>query len=91
MGRANVLIVLVTIYTPIYFPGLVAIILSVLSNSAADEGDLEGARVKGKISLGLSLAGIAITVISIIIVIVVVVVMVDDAVDDATNWYNNNS
>ena len=69
--------------------GLAAVILSVLSSSAADDGDMESARLKGKISLGCSLTGIAITVISIIIVIVVLVVMVDDAVDDVIEASNN--
>ena len=73
-------------YPYIFLPtGIVAIILSVLSSSAADEGDLEGAKLKGRISCGISLAGVAVTVIAIIIVIVVVVVAVDNAVDAVTS------
>merc|ERR1712002_910229 len=48
--------------------GLVAIIFSVMSSSAADSQDMEGAKSRGKISMIVSLVGIAISVIAIIII-----------------------
>merc|ERR1719334_1014632 len=56
-----VLAIFVTICCNIIF-GPIAILFSVLSSTSADEGDLEAARSRGKISLALSLVGLFSTV-----------------------------
>ena len=74
----------------LFLSGIIAIVFSVMSSSAADEGDLEAARVKGKISLALSLIGIFSTIIIVVIIIVYFVAIVGaavDAINDST--YND--
>ncbi|CAH1788091.1 unnamed protein product [Owenia fusiformis] len=56
--------------------GIIAIIFSVMSSSSADNGDLEGARSKGKISMILSIVGIVITVLIIVFIIIYFTVIV---------------
>ena len=71
--------------------GLVAIILSVLSRTAADNGDIKGARIKARLSLGLSMAGILTTVICVVSVLVwfaVFVSTVAHSVSETVNWTN---
>ena len=70
--------------------GIVAIILSVLSDNAYGDGDMEGARKKGKISMILSIIGILLTLIIIIIIIIYVFVIAKAAVDTLQNTYGNN-
>ncbi len=80
--------VLVLIQLFLLFAGIIAIIFSVLSSSAADEGDMEAAKVKGKISLAISLIGMLITILSIVIVIVYIVVLAKKTVDTYDNAYS---
>ncbi|OAF67751.1 hypothetical protein A3Q56_04429 [Intoshia linei] len=56
----------VTICCNIIF-GIIAIIFSVMSSSAADDNNMEDARRNGKISLAFSLSGILITIIALIV------------------------
>jgi uncharacterized membrane protein len=76
-----VLAIFVTICCNLLF-GIIAIVFSVMSSSAADDGDMEKARSNGRISMWLSVAGIIISVILIIIVIVYVTVVAKKVVDD---------
>ncbi|CAH1779077.1 unnamed protein product [Owenia fusiformis] len=55
--------------------GVVAIIFSCLSRGDADNGELDAARTKGKISLAMSLIGLISTIIIVAILIVVYVVL----------------
>jgi len=65
--------------------GLVAIIFSVMSSSAADDQDMEKAKSRGKVSMILSLVGIAITILSIIIICIYVFVILPKQTRDYTN------
>ncbi|CAH1788804.1 unnamed protein product [Owenia fusiformis] len=66
--------------------GIIAIVFSVMSSSTADDGDFEGARTKGKISLALSLVGIFSTIIIVVIIVVYFTVVVAAAVNAVTNY-----
>ena len=57
------------------FSGGVAIAFSLLSSTAYNEGDIEGARAKGKISLAISVAGITITVVALLSISIYLIVV----------------
>ncbi|OAF69790.1 hypothetical protein A3Q56_02449 [Intoshia linei] len=63
------LAIFVTICCNILF-GIIAIIFSVMSSSAADENNIEDAKSKGKISMYISIVGIVISIVVAIILIV---------------------
>ena len=65
--------------------GIVAIVFAVLSDNAYGDGDLEGARSKGKIAMIISIVGVLLTIVIIIIVVVYVVVVVNAAVNTVKN------
>merc|ERR1712131_223861 len=67
-----VLAVLTTFFCNPLF-GCIAWILSCLSDSAYDEGNVEDARSKGKAAMWLSIVGIIITVLVVIIIPVVLI------------------
>ncbi|CAH1800632.1 unnamed protein product [Owenia fusiformis] len=69
--------------------GIPAIVLSVQSSSSADNGDFDGARRTGKISLGISLSGIAIALI--VIAIALGVYYTSDAYKLSTYYYYSDS
>ncbi|OAF66248.1 Tumor suppressor candidate 5, partial [Intoshia linei] len=64
-----VLAIIVTICCNLPF-GIIAIIFSVLSSQEADKNNMDNARKNGKISLGMSVAGIVVSIIIIIIIVV---------------------
>ncbi len=74
------------------FLGIIAIVFSVLSSSSADDGDLDAAKTKGKISLAMSLIGIFSTILLIIIIIVYIVAFAKDIADSASSgcWMTCN-
>lgn len=78
------LAIFVTICCNLLF-GIIAIIFSVMSSSAADEGNMETARSNGKVSMGLSIAGILITIVVIIIIVVYVTVFATKTVNEFCN------
>lgn len=70
--------------------GLVAIIMSSQSSSHADAGNMDDARKKGKVALGLSIAGIVITIVSVAAIVLATFVFIkghtdawEDAVENA--------
>jgi len=86
-----VLAVLTTFFcNPIF--GIIAWILSCVSDSAYDEGNIENARSKGKAAMWLSIVGIIITVLVVIIIPIALFVggaaAVGAAVANAQNQQN---
>lgn len=69
-------------------PGIIAIIFSVLASSAADDGDMDAARTRGKVSLAMSIVGILSTIIAVIACVLYFVVFVSAAVDAACSGHN---
>ena len=53
------------------FAGIIAIIVSSMSSASADGGDMESARSQGRVSLGLSIAGMVICAVVIIVLVVI--------------------
>ncbi|XP_064647139.1 trafficking regulator of GLUT4 1-like [Lineus longissimus] len=51
--------------------GLIALIFSIMSNSAADGDDMEGARSKGKVAMWINVSGIILTFVIVIVVPVI--------------------
>jgi len=74
-----VLAVLTTFFCNPLF-GCIAWILSCVSDSAYDEGNIEDARSKGKASMWLSIVGIIITVLAAIIIPVIFIFVVGAAI-----------
>ncbi|XP_013383691.1 tumor suppressor candidate 5 homolog [Lingula anatina] len=60
--------------------GIIAIIVSLCSGCAADENNMDSARLRGKISMGLSITGIILTIGGAIAVILYFTVLVKAAV-----------
>lgn len=79
-----VLAVLTTFFCNPLF-GCIAWILSCVSDSAYNDGDIEGARSKGKASMWLSIVGIIITVLLVIVIPVVIITTGAAAVASAIN------
>ncbi|XP_013380503.1 transmembrane protein 233 [Lingula anatina] len=50
--------------------GIIALVFSILSDSDYGAGDVEGARSKGKVAMGLSIAGMVTTIIAVVVVLV---------------------
>ena len=57
-----------------------------MSSSAADDGDAEAAKTKGKISMAMSLIGIFSTIILVIVIVVYFVVIVNKTVNTYTSY-----
>ncbi|XP_013407602.1 transmembrane protein 233 [Lingula anatina] len=53
--------------------GIIALIFSVMSSSAADDNDFASARTKGKVALGLNITGMLVTVLIVVVVVALVV------------------
>jgi len=79
-----VLAVLTTFFCNPLF-GCIAWILSCVSDSAYDEGNVEDARSKGKAAMWVSIAGIIITVLLIIIIPLVIIFGTAAAINNAIN------
>ncbi len=68
--------------------GIIAIVMSLMSMWAADYGNTEEARSKGKASLAISLIGIIISIIIVILVIIYIIVVSASFMDAVllTDW-----
>ena len=56
--------------------GLIALLVSLQSDKAYQEGDIEGAREKGKCAFRLNVAGILMTIVTVVIVVIFYVVYI---------------